>query len=235
MAISTWSTRLLLAPSTSVWRPSRARRVAFSLRDPGGGRRVRALRPGSAPRAYISAPASGPDAYPSPSLDAAAAAEDVAAAISSSEAVTWAGVWALLLPHRARIAVSFAALLACTTCTLSMPLFSGKFFETLIGRGSEPLWRLLSKISVLYTLEPIFTIIFVINMTVIWEKVMARLRSQIFRRILIQKMVFFDRHKVGELTGLLTSDLGTLKSVVSDNISRDRGLRALSEARNFTL
>jgi ATP-binding cassette subfamily B (MDR/TAP) protein 10 len=48
-------------------------------------------------------------------------------------------------------------------------------------------------------------------------------------------MVFFDRHKVGELTGLLTSDLGTLKSVVSDNISRDRGLRALSEARNFTL
>ncbi|KAF7096990.1 hypothetical protein CFC21_098862 [Triticum aestivum] len=110
-----------------------------------------------------------------------------------------------------------------------MPLFSGRFFETLIGRGSEPLTRLLSKIAVLYTLEPIFTIVFVINMTVVWEKVMGRLRSQIFRRILIQKMVFFDRHKVGELTGLLTSDLGSLKGVVSDNISRDRGLRAFSE------
>uniref|UniRef100_A0A0D9WYL3 ABC transporter domain-containing protein n=1 Tax=Leersia perrieri TaxID=77586 RepID=A0A0D9WYL3_9ORYZ len=81
----------------------------------------------------------------------------------------------------------------------------GRFFETLIGRGSEPLWRLLSKIAVLYTLEPIFTIIFVINMTVIWEKVMARLRSQIFRRILIQKMVFFDRHKItGTLCILFT-------------------------------
>lgn len=66
---------------------------------------------------------------------------------------------------------------------------AGRFFETLIGRGSEPLWRLLSKIAVLYTLEPIFTIVFVINMTVIWEKVMARLRSQIFRRILIQKVI----------------------------------------------
>lgn len=65
---------------------------------------------------------------------------------------------------------------------------AGRFFETLIGRGSETLWRLLSKIAVLYTLEPIFTIIFVINMTVVWEKVMARLRSQIFRRILIQKV-----------------------------------------------
>uniref|UniRef100_A0A0E0LKA8 ABC transporter B family member 28 n=1 Tax=Oryza punctata TaxID=4537 RepID=A0A0E0LKA8_ORYPU len=201
MAISTWSTRLLLSPSASAsassHRPNPTRRHAFSSPISGPGRQ--------APRAYISAPASGPDAYPSPTLDAAAAAADVAAAISSSDAVTWAGVWALLSPHRARIAVSLAALLACTTCTLSMPLFSGRFFETLIGRDSEPLWRLLSKIAVLYTLEPIFTIVFVINMTVIWEKVMARLRSQIFRRILIQKMVFFDRHKItGTLCILFT-------------------------------
>lgn len=110
-----------------------------------------------------------------------------------------------------------------------MPLFSGKFFEILIGRGSESLWKLLSKIAVLYSLEPIFTIIFIINMTTIWEKVMTSLRGQIFRRILIQKVEFFDRYKVGELTGLLTSDLGSLKDVVNENISRDRGLRALSE------
>ncbi|CAL5065664.1 unnamed protein product [Urochloa decumbens] len=234
MAISTWSARLLLTPSS----PSRAipappRPAGNRTRVPSvsvsGRRRLQFARP-LPPRAYISAPAPGPEAaYAPPSLDAAAAAADVAAAISSSDAVTWSGIWALLSRHRARLAVCVAALLACTTCTLSMPLFSGRFFETLIGRGNETLWRLLSKIAVLYTLEPIFTIIFVINMTVIWEQVMARLRSQIFRRILIQKMVFFDRHKVGELTGLLTSDLGSLKNLVSDNISRDRGLRALSE------
>lgn len=39
--------------------------------------------------------------------------------------------------------------------------------------------------------------------------------------------------QVGELTGLLTSDLGSLKDIVSENISRDRGLRALSEASYF--
>lgn len=37
------------------------------------------------------------------------------------------------------------------------------------------------------------------------------------------------------MTGLLTSDLGSLKDIVSENISRDRGLRALSEASYFTL
>ncbi|GJN07511.1 hypothetical protein PR202_ga25348 [Eleusine coracana subsp. coracana] len=248
MAISTWSARLLLAPASSSHIALPNHHHHRRRLPPSSHRGLpHALRLGPRPlRAYISAPAPAPDAaaYAPPILDAAAAAADVAAAISASDAVTWAGVWHLLSPHRARLAASLAALLACTTCTLSMPLFSGRFFETLIGRGAEPLWRLLSKIAVLYTLEPVFTVIFVVNMTVVWEKVMARLRSQIFRRILIQKvltltfgsyMVFFDRHKVGELTGLLTSDLGSLKNVVSDNISRDRGLRAISEARNFTL
>jgi hypothetical protein len=87
---------------------------------------------------------------------------------------------------------------------------AGRFFETLIGRGNEPLWRLLSKIAVLYTLEPIFTIIFVINMTVIWEQVMARLRSQIFRRILIQKVLFFFKKINKKGTFLLRSKLEVL-------------------------
>lgn len=40
---------------------------------------------------------------------------------------------------------------------------------------------------------------------------------------------------MGELTALLTSDLGSLKNIVSENISRDRGFRALSEASYYTL
>ncbi|KAH0978993.1 hypothetical protein GBA52_006170 [Prunus armeniaca] len=104
-----------------------------------------------------------------------------------------------------------------------------RFFEVLIGRRPEPLWKLLSKVGVLYALEPILTVIFVVNLNTIWEKVMSTLRAQIFGRVLIQKVEFFDRYKVGELTGLLTSDLGSIKSVVSENISRDRGFRALTE------
>lgn len=40
---------------------------------------------------------------------------------------------------------------------------------------------------------------------------------------------------MGELTALLTSDLGSLKNIVSENISRDRGFRAISEASYSTL
>ncbi|OWM79503.1 hypothetical protein CDL15_Pgr022915 [Punica granatum] len=144
--------------------------------------------------------------------------------------ISWGLLWSLLLKHKLRLGVAVLTLIGCSTCTLSMPLFSGQFFEVLVGGRPEPLWRLLSRIGLLYMLEPILTVLFVVNMNTVWEKVMSTLRAQIFTRVLIQKVEFFDRYKVGELTGLLTSDLGSLKDVVSENVSRDRGFRALSEA-----
>ncbi|KAL7214371.1 hypothetical protein ACSBR1_026724 [Camellia fascicularis] len=140
---------------------------------------------------------------------------------SPRNAISWGLLSSLLSQHKLRIAVSIFTLVGCTTCTLSMPLYSGKFFEVLIGKTPEPLWNVLSKVAVLYALEPIFTVIFVINLNTVWEKVMSNVRAQIFQRVLIQK--------VGELTALITSDLGSLKDIVSENISRDRGFRALSE------
>ncbi|KAK9143554.1 hypothetical protein Syun_012954 [Stephania yunnanensis] len=120
-------------------------------------------------------------------------------------------------------------------CLLLGFCLKGRFFEILIGRRPEPLWMLLTNVGILYAMEPIFTVFFIVNMGTIWEKVMAALRAVVFRRILIQQVEFFDRYKVGELTGLLTSDLGSIKDIVSENVSRDRGFRALSEASFSTL
>lgn len=49
---------------------------------------------------------------------------------------------------------------------------------------------LLSKVGVLYALEPILTVIFVVNMNTVWEKVMSTLSAQIFARVLIQKVKY---------------------------------------------
>eukprot|EP00249_Psilotum_nudum_P010276 c22443_g1_i1 orf=563-2965(-) len=143
--------------------------------------------------------------------------------------ITWNLLGSLLLKEKLRLAICAFALIGCSCCTLSMPLFSGRFFETLIGACEEPLWKLLSKLSFVYFMEPILTVIFVTNMITIWEKVMTNLRSQVFRRILTQKVEFFDRHKVGELTGMLSSELGSLKDAINENVSRDRGFRAIAE------
>ncbi|KAI7735908.1 hypothetical protein M8C21_030564 [Ambrosia artemisiifolia] len=134
--------------------------------------------------------------------------------VQQFDAISLGLLFRLLSRHKLRIAASVASLVCCTTCTLSMPILSGRFFEVLIGARAEPLWQLLSKVAVLYTLEPIFTVIFVVNMNTIWEKVMSSLRAQIFGSVLIHKVDFFDKYKVGELTALLTSDLGSFKNIV---------------------
>ncbi|XP_044505619.1 ABC transporter B family member 28 [Mangifera indica] len=179
--------------------------------------------------AYVTGPASDP-IVSEPDLKLRESDSRTEEIQSPPNLITWGLLWSLLVKHKLRLGLSVLTLLGCTTCTLSMPIFSGRFFEVLIGARPEPLWRLLSKIGLLYALEPIFTVIFVVNMSTVWENVMSIIRAQIFRRVLIQKAEFFDRYKVGELSGLLTSDLGSLKDLVSENISRDRGFRALSEA-----
>lgn len=143
--------------------------------------------------------------------------------------ISWGVLWKLVSQHKLRLLGSIVTLFGCTACSLTMPIYSGALFEVLTGRSQEPLWRLLSKVGLLYALEPIFTVVYIVNMNFIWEKVMTRLRAHVFQRVLIQKVEFFDRFKVGELTALLTSDLGSLKNIVSENVSRDRGFRALTE------
>ncbi|KAL3755835.1 hypothetical protein ACJRO7_002822 [Eucalyptus globulus] len=198
--------------------------IPFALPANGGGGRGRTSGRSSIARAYVTGPPSDPiEADPKYDGDG----EDEPP--RPRAVITWGLLWSLLAEHKLRLCVSAAALVGCTTCTLSSPIFSGRFFELLIGVRPGPLWKLLTMVGVVYMLEPVFTVLFVVNMNTVWEKVMSTLRAQIFRRVLIQKVEFFDRYKVGELTGLLTSDLGSLKNAVSENISRDRGFRALSE------
>ncbi|XP_016204181.2 ABC transporter B family member 28 [Arachis ipaensis] len=178
------------------------------------------------PSAYVTGPGSDPIfAEQGPKIDGSGQDKPN----TPPKVISWGLLWMLLMKHKLRLILSLATLIACSTCTLSVPIFSGRFFEVLIGVRPEPLWKLLSQIGVLYAMEPLLTVIFVVNMNTVWEKVMSTLRAQIFGRILIQKVEFFDKYKVGELTGLLTSDLGSLKDIVSENVSRDRGFRALSE------
>ncbi|WP_437736159.1 ABC transporter ATP-binding protein [Sorangium sp. So ce1335] len=51
------------------------------------------------------------------------------------------------------------------------------------------------------------------------ERVVARLRTQLFEHLLRQEVAFFDDHRTGELTNRLASDTTVLQSSVSVNVS----------------
>jgi len=73
------------------------------------------------PRAYAAAPASDPNfADPDPKL----AGSDPENA-RPRNVITWSLLCTLLMKHKLRLALAVATLFACSTCTLSMPIFSG--------------------------------------------------------------------------------------------------------------
>ena len=53
---------------------------------------------------------------------------------------------------------------------------------------------------------------------VIGERVVARLRCNLYKQILRQEIAFFDEHKSGELVSRLGSDTTLLQSVVSQSL-----------------
>jgi ATP-binding cassette subfamily B (MDR/TAP) protein 10 len=73
--------------------------------------------------AYVSGPASDPNVSEAdPIFDGS---DSRAEKIRPPSAISWGLLWSLLAEHKLRLAVSALTLVGCTTCTLSMPIFSG--------------------------------------------------------------------------------------------------------------
>lgn len=75
------------------------------------------------PLAYVTGPASDPIFSESdPKIDES---DPWPEKVQPPSVISWELIWMLLMKHKLRLAVSAVALLCCTSCTLSMPIFSG--------------------------------------------------------------------------------------------------------------
>lgn len=73
--------------------------------------------------AYVTGPASDPVFSESdPRIDDSDSRSEN---IRPPNLITWGLLWRLLLKHKLRLCISILTLVGCTSCTLSMPIFSG--------------------------------------------------------------------------------------------------------------
>lgn len=139
----------------------------------------------------------------------------------------------LIFAQRKHLLIAAAALMVCTACNLSSPVITGYLFEMLVGRGAYSLQQyptLFALFAAIYVIEPLLTRVYIKHMCAAGEKVLATLRRELFRTLLLQRIEFFDRHDASELTSLISNELDTLRALVFNNVSRDRGPRAILEA-----
>jgi len=136
----------------------------------------------------------------------------------------------LVWQQRRHLALACGMLLLCTASNLAAPVLSGMLMELLVHQKPiEEYAKVLGVLTIGYVLEPMLTRVYMTNLLSVAEKVLATLRMELFRTLLMQRVSYFDKHSAAELAALISVELDTIRSFVFNNVSRDRGLRAALE------
>ena len=144
-------------------------------------------------------------------------------------------IWRLIKVARPEIrwlAIAFCFLVISSSVTMSIPFSVGRILD-IATKGENEDIRLfgLTLSQFFFGLGAILTVGAMANfgrvvlLRIVGERVVARLRSQLYRRTYVQDAEFFDANRVGDLISRLSSDTVIVGKSVTQNLSD--GLRAL--------
>ncbi|HZO13812.1 MAG TPA: ABC transporter transmembrane domain-containing protein [Polyangiaceae bacterium] len=126
----------------------------------------------------------------------------------------------LVRPHGGRFAVATLCLLAGSGLTLAYPQAARYGIDLALKGGSlRDLNRLAALLVASFVVHAIFVWLRHYLMSWLGERVVADLRRQVFRRLLLLPPSWFHERRTGELVGRLASDVSTVQSVVGSELS----------------
>ncbi|KFA64724.1 hypothetical protein S40285_05284 [Stachybotrys chlorohalonatus IBT 40285] len=144
-------------------------------------------------------------------------------------------VWRLIKvarPELKSLAVAFIFLVISSGVTMSIPFSVGRVLDLATKSDAEDarmfgltLNQFFFGLGSILTIGAMANFGRVIILRIVGERVVARLRSQLYRRTYVQDAEFFDANRVGDLISRLSSDTVIVGKSVTQNLSD--GLRAL--------
>ncbi|KAI9799969.1 MAG: multidrug-resistance transporter mdr2 [Sarcosagium campestre] len=154
---------------------------------------------------------------------------------SPNERASWGEVWRLLKvasPEMKMLSVAFSFLLVSSAITMSIPFSIGKILDVathatehgdkIFGLETGQFYLALGAILSMGAAANYGRIIV---LRIVGERVVARLRSQLYRRTFVQNAEFFDANRTGDLISRLSSDTIIVGKSITQNLSD--GLRAI--------
>ncbi|KAG5931184.1 hypothetical protein E4U60_006385 [Claviceps pazoutovae] len=144
-------------------------------------------------------------------------------------------IWRLIKiarPELRWLAVAFVLLVISSSVTMTIPFSVGRILD-LATKGDVEDVRLFGLtlkqfffgLGAILTLGAFANFGRIILLRIVGERVVARLRSQLYKRTYVQDAEFFDANRVGDLISRLSSDTVIVGKSVTQNLSD--GLRAL--------
>jgi ATP-binding cassette subfamily B protein len=126
----------------------------------------------------------------------------------------------LARPERSTLSIGLLALVLSAGASLLTPYLVRQMIDGLTqGGGREVVDRMAMTLLVVFAVGGLFTALRVYMFTLAGERIVARLRGDVYARLVQQEVAFFDERRTGELTNRLASDTTVLQSAVTSNIS----------------
>lgn len=131
---------------------------------------------------------------------------------------------ALAKPEAFRIGLATFMLLVGSTLSLGYPLVIGRLVDTIKeGAASGALDRAVLLLLAVFALLGGVTALRGYLFDAAGERIVARLRRDLYAALVRQEIAFFDAQRTGELTNRLAADTTVLQSAVTTDVSM--GLR----------
>lgn len=149
--------------------------------------------------------------------------------------VSFTRVLSLAKPDAGKLIVATIALLIASTSSILIPKFGGKIIDIVSGDIGTPEQKVEALAAIRNTILDIFLIVIVGSVCTAlraWlfssasERVVARLRKNLFSHLINQEIAFFDITRTGELLSRLSEDTQIIKNAATTNLSE--ALRNLS-------
>ena len=129
-----------------------------------------------------------------------------------------AGIYKFILPYRWQFSIGIGALLLSSVTLLAFPYLSGQLLDVAAGNASA----LSGNINIIalallgiFVIQSVFSFIRVYFFAQVNEKSTADIRLALYSKLMSLPMVFYDRHRTGELISRITSDVSLLQNTFS--------------------
>ncbi|KAJ6293859.1 hypothetical protein OIU76_022012 [Salix suchowensis] len=146
-------------------------------------------------------------------------------------------VLSLAKPDAGKLIIATLALMIASTSSILIPKFGGKIIDIVSGDTETPEQKTEGLRAVNSTILEIFLIVIIGSVCAAlraWlfssasERVVARLRKNLFNHLINQEIAFFDVTRTGELLSRLSEDTQIIKNAATSNLSE--ALRNVSTA-----
>lgn len=134
--------------------------------------------------------------------------------------VPWRRLLAYLRPHLLLFGIALVGLVLSAGLGLLFPLLVAKIATEVVAGGDiAGLDRLIAGLVLLFTVQAVGSFLQTYLLGVVGERIVARMRSQLFGRLVTLSLDYYAHTRVGEMVSRLSSDVMQVRAMLTQTIT----------------